>query len=129
MANRGREIKHHFGVAKFEERAHPRFFLNLPVEYYPAKSNTRRTGRTENASKGGLIVYLRRHFKVGELLRLRLFFSSGPALNTVETLSQVVWTEKMKDAEYRCGMKFVDISREDMDKLSTFLKKLSPVSH
>jgi c-di-GMP-binding flagellar brake protein YcgR len=128
MANRGREIKHHFGVAKFEERANPRFLLNLPVEYYPAKSKTRSTGHTENASQGGLIVYLRKHFKVGDLLKLRLFFSSGPAMNTVETVSQVVWTEKLKDAEYRCGMKFVDISPEDMNKLSSFLKKLSPLS-
>ena len=128
MANRGRDSKHHFGVAKFEERAHPRFLLNLPVEYSPAKSNSRRKGNTENASEGGLIVYLRKHFKVGDLLRLRLFFSFGPAMNTVETLSQVVWTEKLKDAEYRCGMKFVDISAEDMDKLSGFLKRLSPMS-
>jgi c-di-GMP-binding flagellar brake protein YcgR len=58
-----------------------------------------------------------------------LFFASGPEVNTVETLSQVIWTEKLKDAEYRCGMKFVDISPEDMDKLSSFLKKLSPLSH
>jgi c-di-GMP-binding flagellar brake protein YcgR len=49
-------------------------------------------------------------------------------MNTVETVSQVVWTEKLKDAEYRCGMKFVDISPEDMNKLSSFLKKLSPLS-
>ena len=129
MANQEREMKHHFGVAKFEERANPRFLLNLPVEYYPAKSKTRRKGRTENASEGGLIVYLRKHFKVGDLLKLRLFFASGPEVNTVETLSQVVWTEKLKDAEYRCGMKFVDISAEDMDKLSSFLKKHSPLSH
>jgi hypothetical protein len=129
MARREGEIEQHFGVAKFEERAHPRFLLNLPVEYYPAKSNARRTGHTENASEGGLIVYLRKHFKVGDLLKLRLFFSSGPAMNTVETLSQVIWTEKLKDAEYRCGMKFVDISSEDLDKLSSFLKKLSPLSH
>ncbi len=129
MAHREGEKKHHFGVAKFEGRAHPRFLLNLPVEYYPAKSHTRRTGHTEIASEGGLTVYLRNHFKVGDLLKLRLFFSSGPAMNTVETLSQVIWTEKLKDAEYRCGMKFVDISPEDMDKLSSFLKKLSPLTH
>ncbi len=129
MARLERDIKYRFGVAKFEERAHPRFLLNLPVEYYPAKSNTRRTGHTENASEEGLIVNLRNRFKVGDLLKLRLFFSSGPGINIVETLSQVIWTEKLKDAEYRCGMKFVDISPEDMDKLSSFLKKLSPLSH
>jgi hypothetical protein len=129
VARRERETKHHFGVAKFEERAHPRFLLSLPVEYYPASIDTRGTGHTANASQGGLIVYLRRRFKVGDLLKLKLFFSSGPALNTVESVSQVIWTEKLKDAEYRCGMKFVDISTEDMDKLNSFLGKLSPLSH
>jgi hypothetical protein len=129
VAQRGKDLKHHFGVAKFEERAHPRFLLNLPVEYYPASIDKRGMGLTTNASEGGLIVYLRRHFQVGDLLKLKLFFSTGPALNTVETVSQVIWTEKLKDAEYRCGMKFVDISPEDMDKLSSFLRKLSPLSH
>jgi hypothetical protein len=129
MANQERDLKHRFGVAKFEEREHPRFLLNLPVEYYPASSNSRRMGCTGNASEGGLIVYLRKHFKVGDLLKLRLFFASGAGVNTVETLSQVIWTEKLKDAEYRCGMKFVDISTEDMNKLSSVLKNLSPLSH
>jgi hypothetical protein len=129
VAHREKDLKHHFGVAKFEERAHPRFLLNLPVEYYPASIDKRRMGLAANGSGGGLIVYLRRHFQVGDLLKLKLFFSSGPALNTVETVSQVIWTEKLKDAEYRCGMKFVDISPEDMDKLSSFLRKLSPLSH
>ncbi len=132
MANREKELKQRFGVAKFVERAHPRFLLNLPVEYYPATSDIQGKGYTGNASEGGLIVYLSRHLKVGDLLKLRLFFSSGPGMNsvnTVEMVSKVIWTEKLKDAEYRCGIKFVDISPEDMNKLSTFLKDLSPLSH
>jgi c-di-GMP-binding flagellar brake protein YcgR len=132
MANRETESKQRFGVAKFVERAHPRFLLNLPVEYYPAASNIQGKGYTGNASEGGLIVHLRRHLKVGDLLKLRLFFSSGPGMNsvnTVEMVSQVIWTEKLKDSEYRCGIKFVDISPEDMNKLSSFLKNLSPLSH
>ena len=132
MANQEKELKQHFGIAKFEERAHPRFLLNLPVEYYPAASTTQGKGYTGNASEGGLIVYLGRHLQVGDLLKLRLFFSSGPGMNsvnTVEMVSKVIWTEKLKDAEYRCGIKFVDISPEDMNKLSSFLKNLSPLSH
>jgi c-di-GMP-binding flagellar brake protein YcgR len=132
MANQEKELKQHFGIAKFEERAHPRFLLNLPVEYYPAASTAQGKGYTGNASEGGLIVYLGRHLQVGDLLKLRLFFSSGPGMNsvnTVEMVSQVIWTEKLKDSEYRCGIKFVDISAEDMNKLSSFLKNLSPISH
>jgi len=129
MANREKGVKNHFGVAKFEERAHPRFLLNLPVEYYPASYDKRGMGHTLNASEGGLIIHLRRHFQVGDLLNLKLFFSAGPDLNSVETVSRVMWTEKLKDAEYRCGMKFVDISPEDKDKLTSFLRNLSPLAN
>jgi len=132
MANREKELRQGYGVAKFVERAHPRFLLNLPVEYYPATSNLQGQGYTGNASEGGLIVYLGRHLEVGDLVKLRLFFSSGPGMNsvnTVEMVSQVIWTEQLKDSEYRCGIKFVDISSEDMNKLSSFLKNLSPLSH
>ena len=129
MARREGEAKYRFGVAKFEGREHPRFLLNLPVEYYPAQSNIRGKAYTGNASEEGLILYLRRHFKVGDLLKLKLFFSSGPAMNTVEMLSQVIWTEKVESKEYRCGMKFVEISPTDMEKFNRFLKNLSPSSH
>ena len=129
MANRGRETKHHFGVAKIEERRHPRLFLNLPVEYYLAESDIRGTGHTGNASEGGLILYLRKHFRVGDLLKLKLFFSSGPGMNTIEFLSQVMWTEKLENKEYRCGMKFVGISPKDMENFNRFLKDFTATSH
>jgi len=129
MAHREGEVKNHFGVAKFEEREHPRFLLSLPVEYYPTKSNIRGLGYTGNASEKGLILYLRRHFKAGDFLKLKLFFSFGPAMNTIEMLSQVIWTERVENKEYRCGIKFVEISPTDMEKFNRFLKNLSPSSH
>lgn len=129
MANRGREIRRHFGVAKIEDRKHPRFLLNLPVEYYLAESDVRGTGHTGNASEGGLILYLRKHFRVGELLKLKLFFSSGAGMNAVELLSQIMWTEKLENKEYRCGMKFVGISPKDMENFNRFLKDFTAVSH
>jgi hypothetical protein len=129
MANRGREIKHHFGVAKIEERKHPRLLLNLPVEYYLAESDIRGTGHTGNASEGGLILYLRKHFRVGDLLKLKLFFSSGAGMNSVEFLSQVMWMEKLENKEYRCGLKFVGISPKDMENFNSFLKDFTATSH
>jgi len=129
MAKAGREISHDFGVARFVERRHPRFSLNLPIEYYPAKSKIGRTGHTANASEGGTIIYLRKHFKVGQLMKLKLFFSSGSSLNTIEIVSEVIWAERLETGEYRCGIKFIDISEEDMSKWSSFLKNLSDFSH
>lgn len=129
MANRVREIKHHFGVAKIEERKHPRLLLNLPVEYYLAESDIRGTGHTGNASEGGLILYLRKHFRVGDLLKLKLFFSSGAGMNSVELLSQVMWMEKLENKEYRCGLKFVGISPKDMENFNSFLKDFTATSH
>jgi c-di-GMP-binding flagellar brake protein YcgR len=129
MANRGREIKHRFGVAKFQERKYPRFLLNLPVEYYLAESDIQGTGHTGNASEGGLILYLRKNFRVGDLLKLKLFFSSAAGMNTVELLSQVMWTEKLENKEYRCGMKFVGISPKDMENFNRFLKDFTAISH
>ena len=129
MANRGREINHHFEAAKAEESKHPRLLLNLPVEYYLAESNIRGIGHTGNASEGGLILYLRKPVRVGDLLKLKLFFSSGPGMNTVELLSQVMWTEKLENEEYRCGMKFVGISPKDMDNFNRFLKDFTAISH
>jgi hypothetical protein len=129
MANRVREIKHHFGVAKIEERKHPRLLLNLPVEYYLAESDIRGTGHTGNASEGGLILYLRKHFRVGDLLKLKLFFSSGAGMNSVEFLSQVMWMEKLENKEYRCGLKFVGISPKDMENFNSFLKDFTATSH
>lgn len=129
MANRGREIRHGFGIARFEERKHQRFLLDLPIEYYPAKSKIGGTGHAANASEGGMIIYLRKRFKVGQRVKMKVFFSSGPSLNTVEILSRVVWTEKLETGEYRCGITFIDISQEDMSKLSSFLKDHSDLSH
>jgi hypothetical protein len=66
--------------------------------------------------------------EIGQHLSLKSFFSSGSELKTIETLVQVVWVDIHlgKDwGDYRTGVKFVDISLENMDTLKTFLKSLA----
>ena len=126
MARNEWEMSPRFGFAKFEGRKHPRFFLTLPIEYYPADSNFRDLGHTVNTSEEGVMVYLSENLDVGQLLKLKIFFSSGPGINTVEMLSQVIWIDKLEEEQnYRCGIKFVDIPPEDMNKFKSFLKNLS----
>ena len=117
----------HYGTINFEKRRQPRFYVDLPVEY-ARSSLVVKHGRVANASEGGLLVYFPEKMEVGQHLSLKIFFSSGAELNTIETLMEVVWTDidLGKDwGDYRTGVKFVDISSEDMEKLKIFLGSLS----
>jgi c-di-GMP-binding flagellar brake protein YcgR len=81
-----------------------------------------------NASEGGLLLYLPEQMEIGKHLRLKLFFTMGAELHAVETVVEVVWKDIHlgKDCgDYRTGVRFVEISTEDMSKLNEFLKNLS----
>ena len=61
-------------------------------------------------------------------LKLKLFFSSGSELNAIEMLVQVVWMNTQLgegEKHYRSGVKFTNISPEDMTKLKNFTVSLS----
>jgi hypothetical protein len=121
-----RRMKPHIGIAKFEKRRHPRFLLHLPIEYDRVNSDLNFSGYTSNASKSGLMVNLPEQMDIGQYLKITLFFSFGSDLDSVKMLSQVVWTDHVgEDGSYRSGVRFVDITSEDMNRLETLLNKLS----
>ncbi len=116
-----------YGIVNFEKRRHPRFNVDLPVEYARSSLSVKH-GRTVNISEGGLLLYLPERVEIGQDLVLKLFFPSGTALETVETMVQVVWTDidlAENRGDYRTGVCFTDISSEDLDKLMNFLRSLS----
>jgi c-di-GMP-binding flagellar brake protein YcgR len=116
-----------FGIVNLERRKYPRVTLDLPIEYYRVDSSVRQTGQVQNASEGGLLLYLAERMIIGQELKVRLFFTSGRELNTIEMLAQVVWTDIHLDQggeDYRVGVKFIDVSSEDLDKLKNFLRSL-----
>ena len=116
------------GIVNFERRKYPRFSVDLPVAYYQINSSISHTGRGLNASKGGLLIYFPELMEIGQHLKLKLFFTSGSKMNTIETLVQVVWIDIHLGegwGDYRTGVRFVDISQEDLDRLKNFLRSLS----
>jgi len=123
-----KETKPHYGTVHFERRKYPRFNVNLPIEYYRIDSSIRNNGKALNISESGLLIYFPEEMEIGQHLKLRLFLASGSEMNTIETLVEVVWTDIHlgKDwGDYRTGVKFVNISIEDMEKLKNFLLSLS----
>jgi len=123
-----KERKLHYGIVNFERRKYPRFNIDLPVEYSFLPSLASHPGRALNASEGGLLIYLSEKVEISQLLQLKLFFPSGSELNGVELIAEVVWMDIHlgKDwGDYRCGVRFVDISPESLNKLKRFLRNLS----
>jgi len=116
--------------ADFERRRHPRFSIVLGVEYWLIDKSKSRPGHTIDVSEGGLLLHLSEAMEVGQILGLTIFTISGPDLDSIEALArvEVVWRDIYLGQEggYRVGVKFVDISPEDMDKLENCLGILIP---
>lgn len=128
MTERGEE-KPRIGIANIERRKYPRFSIDLPIEYRPVHSPISQRGRALNASEGGLLVYLPQKMEAGQHLNLKLFFHSGSSMNTVEMVGEVVWIDihltEMNWGDYRTGLRLIDISPEDLQKLKDFLFSLT----
>jgi c-di-GMP-binding flagellar brake protein YcgR len=123
-----KETKPRFGIVNFERRRHPRFNIDLPVEYYLFPSKSRGSGQATNVSEGGLLVYLTEKVEIGQHLQLKLFFPSGSELKTIEMVVEVVWIDIHlgKDwGDFRSGLRFIDISPDNLNRLKTFLRTLS----
>jgi len=117
-----------YGVANLERRRNPRFPIRLPIEYYRANSPINQTGQGLDASEGGLQILLPEQMEIGQKLNMKLFFSSGSELNSIEVLAEVVWINtQLGEGEklYRSGVRFINISPEGMTKLKNFLASLS----
>jgi len=127
------------GVARFEKevgskeererRMYPRFLLNLPIEYLPLDSPAGYSSHTVNASEGGLMICLHERVEVRKHLHLKIFFSSGPSVLTINPMVQVMWADEQlgKDETYRHGVSFVDPTSEEVHKFRDFLGTLSPL--
>ena len=128
MGKEGQKKQPHYATVNFEKRKHPRFSVDLPVEYYKIGSPFKHTGRAMNASQGGLLLYFSEPLQIGQYLRLKLFLSSGSTLIAIETIAEVAWTDTHLGegwGDYRTGVRFFDTSPEDMSKLKKFLLGLS----
>jgi c-di-GMP-binding flagellar brake protein YcgR len=126
MKNGENKIKPPDGTGTFEKRRHPRFTVDLPIEYR-RRDLVDKYVRVINVSESGLSIYLSEQMEVGQYLRTKLFFPLGSELKFIELVTQVVWTDihPEKDwGDYRAGVRFVDISPADLSNLKNYLGSL-----
>ncbi len=115
------------GVLAIEKRKHPRFSVELPLDYSRVNGKETYGGMVANASEGGLLVYLPERIEIGSLLKIEIFYVGGLELNTIKAVGKVVWADlaaRESWGEHRYGLQFESIDEKDFNRLTTLLKEV-----
>ena len=116
------------GVVSIEKRRFPRFNVDLPMKYSEVKVRKKQGGIAHDASEGGLLVYLQEKFTIGTKLKIEVFFSHGFRLTPIRLQAEIVWADIRGPedwGEYKYGLRFINIGKEDFSKLRGLLDSLS----
>ena len=115
------------GVLAIDRRKHPRYSVELPLDYCRVEARETYGGIVANASEGGILVYLPEKMEMGALLKIEIFYVKGLELDTIKALGKVVWSDlavKASWGEYRYGLQFQSINEKDYERLMALLKEI-----
>jgi hypothetical protein len=107
-----------------EKRRHPRFYLNLPLEFRVTDAPSVRGAMVVNASETGILMQSSYNMPVGTKSNIAVLFAKGFELANFEVLAEVVWTKIHSDEGrkvYQLGLRFIQILEEDRQKLKHLL--------
>ena len=116
---------HKMGIVAIERRRHTRFIVELPLDYRKTEADDIYGGIVANASEGGLLVYLPERLNVGTVLQIQIFFVKDLEFNMLKAVAKVVWSDlaaRESWGEYRYGLQFLSIDKQDFAKLISLLK-------
>ncbi len=115
------------GILSIERRKHPRFVVELPLDYYRTEGSEIYGGIVANASEGGLLVYLPERMDIGTVLQVQIFYVKDLEFNMLKGVAKIVWSDlaaRESWGEYRYGLQFQSISDQDFNKLISVLKEV-----
>ena len=117
----------HKGAVAVEKRRHPRYSVEFPLDYSLVDSQTPyNAGLTADASEGGLLVYIPERIETGTVLRIQIFHSKGPVLETITATVKVVWADlasRLRSGENWYGLQFQSIDDDNFKKLKALLEE------
>jgi c-di-GMP-binding flagellar brake protein YcgR len=125
--NRNTSSQTKTGVLAIEKRKHPRFSVELPLDYSLIDGKETYGGIVSNASQGGLLVYLPERIEIGTLLRIEIFYVKGLELDTIKAIGKVVWSDlaaRESWGEHRYGLQFQSIDEKNFGRLVNLLKEI-----
>ena len=113
-----------------ERRSHPRFIIDLPLEYRDRDESCLRGGIVVNVSEGGLLIETVRDIPLGTELNIAVLFPKRFELANFKVVAKIVrkepyWKEDWRGNQYwegyRYGLEFIQILEEDRWKLNILL--------
>lgn len=107
-----------------EKRRYPRVLLDLPLEYRVLEKPHPYGGLVANASEEGLLIHSIRNIPIGTKLNIAVLFPKEFQLGNFQVLAEIVWKDihwKEDWEGYQLGLKFVQILKEDHQKLKALL--------
>jgi len=113
-------------------RRHPRFFIDLPLEYRDVDGSCLRGAMVVNAGEGGFLIESPRDIAVGTELSMTILYPKGFELANFKVTAKIVWKEPYwredlkrdrSSKGYQYGLEFIQILDEDRWKLSFLLSK------
>ncbi len=111
-----------------ERRNHPRFIIDLPLEYRVTDGPCLRGGIVINASEGGFLIETTRDIPVGTELNVTVLFPKGFELADFKVVAKIVRKEPYRREDwkgtpfregYQYGLEFIHISHADRLKLNS----------
>jgi excisionase family DNA binding protein len=106
-----------------ERRRHPRFSVDLPVDYTLGENGKADVGSVANASEGGLMVLLNEMMELGTRVIVFVPFVLDSEATGIKAACRVVWRDleaASGGSRYQYGLQFTDISQDDVLKLRKF---------
>jgi hypothetical protein len=107
-----------------EKRKHPRFNMDLPLEYRVLDAPHAHGALVVNASESGLLVHSIKNIPTGAKLNIAVLFPKGFELSNFEVLAEIVWKDiywQENQEGYQLGLKIIQILEEDHQKLKQLL--------
>jgi hypothetical protein len=113
-----------------ERRSHPRFIIDLPLEYRDMDGCCLRGAIVVNASEGGFLIETVRDIPVGKELNITVLYPNGFELANFKVVAKIVRKEPYRKKDwkgnpywegYQYGLEFIQILEEDRWKLDLLL--------
>ncbi|MGZ3538874.1 MAG: PilZ domain-containing protein, partial [Thermodesulfobacteriota bacterium] len=84
-----------------ERRNHPRFFIDLPLEYRDMDGSCLRGAIVVNASERGFLIESPRNIPVGTELSITVLYSTGFELANFKVVAKIVRKEPYRKEDWK----------------------------
>jgi hypothetical protein len=113
-----------------DRRKCERILVDLPFEYWTQYNpHVRSGGIVLDASGIGLLIHSIEDMPVNTQLMVAVLYIQGYGLTNLGVWAEIVWKNVDEKGEYLYGLKFVEVSKKDHNKLMGILRRnlLKPI--